>query len=1236
MMRVLLLITCLMFAACGGYRNKTHLKHELPSAGETAYLLQGDYDRGLELLSDELDKNPSVLTAFLKGDLLDAIGRPEEALISYFEALVIAHRTGQNPGAAVASATAVTAIRDRVERFETKYKQFLDSIEENPGKLHPEAWFQLMNLKFGLLRMKGMHDAANEVLKDMGCPQRWKAVGPVGPWTWKIFDHDERSIESVFKNEKYDLGAGRGIHLSRDLEAESCFLSVENPSMLLGGVTWIKTNFDVEKAGVRKMRLHTSEAVSLIVNGKEVLRRDPRKTYISRVSWIEVQLPAGRTEVVLKIASEREAPIVSLSMYNAADAVVNDIPYLNVYETLDDYSAPGEFYGKMKWSMWNDDMESARLFYLKAFKNVGREVPAALLSEAERIASDASMPADLAYEKARPMLVEALRQENRLWQAAVGLADREYRENRYIEALGILTDIKQQCPEEVSVLRRMAAIFFGRDWLAEAEETVEKIARLMPSACSTVDWKLASARKRLRFEEARNLAEQSVRCNVFSEYKLEELRRANDYEGAMIEADRLLALSTKSYSAALETAMSAIAAGNNESGIESLRRATQLAPTETGAAVALADALSVRGKKEEALSVLKESQKIPFAYLPALLDAEAAMKGQPLSADYRIDGRKALNEYLTENPQYNSSAAYVLDRAVYTVNNNGNVVMLVHCITHIKTDEAVEKHGELSIPEGANLLKAFTIKADGRVLEPQVVQGKDTLSMPDLESGDFIEYEYITSMYPNQLFPGGFDTERFYFQDFETAFHRTEMIVVLPKGMPFALDPRGDCPSVQEELKDNYKVLTWKTRNASPRSMEPLSPSASEFLPSIRVVAGATWENLFKRISEQLEGKDRIGYIVKEAVHEALHGIAVNDHKARKKALYYWVTKNIEPSKNMFEEAGHIIARKVGNRTRAFAAMLKAAGYSSRLALIMPAGEDETATALPSISRYYVLAAEVEGDGLVDLGSEFVPYGYLPALLRNRPFRYVDNGKTGSTDFGRFPLDTQDVEISFSLSDNGDVKGEIIEHLKGAAAAQWRESLEKIKASDQNRMFLSAYLSKILPGAELKSLDIKGLKDPESDLILKYEVAVLKFASLTDGKRMNFRLPFSENLAKQTGGVSSRNEALIVAMYSKKRVSVEIVLPPQWRPLQNFETDGKVNSEWGYATKTINTTKSSTQVESVSKTQVIQKVLKSKFEIDISAGRIPVEKYTEFLGFVKQADRVSDIKFELIPDEQSK
>lgn len=1234
-MRQLAILLMCFTSACGAFRADRTTVPTAPTLIEEAYLLDGDFDEAAALLHEAFDTSLTVQTAFLLGDLLDAVGRPEEALEKYFAALSVAHKSGDLPEAATASAMAVTAIRDRVERFYEKLDRFMETLNGTIGGLPPEAWFQLLNLKFGLLRTRGETDAAQRALVSLGCPIRWKSQGPSGPWVWSTFDDETAAAEKLSWPATVDLGLGRGPSTVRDVEADTCFVSAENPDMPIGGVTWVKTTLRIPRATKVRMRLQTAQAATVRLGGVEVMRRDPRAAYISKVSWVETAIPAGNIDVTVKLAGDGGLPSFSLSLFDTSGRPVFDAanPVLTAEKTADVQIAPldgtrphlevdgaeahlnlTQLFARMKCALWWDDMALARTLYQALRQNAQPDSPILLLNMAELVGADPSLPSDLAYEQARSYLKRALEAEPRLWEARIGLADRELDEERMVDAISLLEAGRTLCPEEVSILRRQATSFLSYGWSAEAETAISRIEQLMPSACSTLEWRLAAARRRFRFQDARAIAAKSVECDVYSDSLLEELRRAKDFAGAVAEANRLSALQPRNSFAALEVAKSALAAGRVENGVEAFRNALRMAPSQAGLVVALSDALRATGDERGAAAVLDTGMSAMFAAKGTLLESRAALENQVVLSEYRLDGLSVIEAYQKESPEYDAAAVYVLDRAVYLVDEMGGIVMLVHSIAHLKTDEAVESHGELSVPSGARILRARTVKADGRSLEPQEVSGKDSLSMPDLEPGDFIEYEYILSMYPNQLFPGGFDTERFFFQDFETGFHRTEIVLVAPDSIQIQTDPRGNCPEVEEERKGAYRVLTWKTRNASPHTSEPLSPAAVEFLPSIRVTAAASWEHLFARIRDQSADKNRLGYPVYAAVNVALKGMDGSNGSARRRALYRWVTRNIEPSRDMFEEASHIIARKSGNRARAFDAMLQAAGYASRLVLVMPGGEDETPNAVPSVKQFYLLLVENPEDGLIDLSNEFVPYGFLPGVLRNRPMRYVDSGELSRTGRGAEPKDIQDVKVSMRISENGDATGRVQEVLRGALAGDWRAIFEKNLAADYQRLFQSAYLSSAIPGARLVRLNIQGLESPDEPLRFEYDIVVPNFATAQGKEHLYLKLPFATNFSKQSGGLPKRSVPLVLSLHVSKTVDMEIELPDGFHAVPVDSPEQFISREWGSARRRI---------------LYSEKKIMTVFTTEVHVNRVPADKYPEFLTFSRTIDRASDIALKI-------
>jgi tetratricopeptide (TPR) repeat protein len=1233
MKRISTLIVCLLAAACGA-RQKAAMPGDESIKAEKTYLLSGDFDEAEKQFKKQLEVSPSTRTAFLLGDLQDVTGRPEEALESYFTALVIAHRSNDDPASATASAMAVTAIRDRIERFYDKLERFVQSIENTKGLLPDEAWFQLLNLRFGTARLRGKTEEAAAMLKELGCPTRFDVAGPVGPWIWYTFSSSRDELDKAVWPDAIDLGPGRGMSPIRDVKGDSCYIQLANPALPQGGVTWARTVALIKQAGPVFLRLQTDSAASLTINGQEVERRDPRNAYLPKTLWTKVTLPSGPAEIVVKVAGESASPSFSLAMFtdNGPPEFTTDsktpLPtsvkikpeaFDGIGRALQgeggSSDSPGGLYAKMKCAVWWDDMERARELVLKITGQ--SKTPSSILLQnlAEITGADPSLPADLAYEQARPFLKQALELEPRLYQARIGLSDREVEEERVLSAIALLEEGRTLCPEEVSILQRLASTFFSYGWNAEADDAIVHLEHLMPTACSTLDWKLIAARSRSRFDLARTLAEQSVQCDVFSENLQEELRRASDFQGAVAESNRLFSLHPRSALSALEVVKSDIAAGLPDESANAFRKALDLAPTESALVVGLSDAHLTAGKIDEAESVIRHGITSSFTSKTTLLDAEAALQGKPLLESFRLDGLSVIKEYRAATPQYDAAAVYVLDRAVYLVDEMGGIVTLVHSIAELKTDEAVEDHGELKIPDGAKLLRARTIKADGRVLEPQEVSGKDTLSMPDLAPGDFVEYEYVSFSYPNQLFPGGFDTERFYFQDFNTGFHRTEIVVVIPEGMPIQTDPRGNCPPMSEERLGNLRKLTWKTRNASPHPSFPLAPSAVEYLPSIRITSSASWDTIFARIRDQIAGKDRIGHVINDVVDSALKGIDKNDHAARRRALYRWVTTHIETSRDMFEEAGHIIARKSGNRARAFAALLKAAGYSSRLALVMPGGEDETKNAVPSVKSFYRLVVDVSGEGFVDLGSEFVPFGFLPDELRNRPLRYVDTGELSTTGAGTPAYDSQAIAVSIKIKETGDAALRIKETIQGDQAGQWREAIEKVLPSDYERLFQGEYVANVLPGAELIRLNIEGLNDQEASLIFDYDVVIPKFARAEENNKFLVHLPFSTDFSKQSGGLPTRTVPLVLSVHARRTVETTIEIPATFQLIPDTSFAETVRETWGIAERSI--------VASDSKVVIS---LKNEMNVD----RVPPEKYASFLSFVRKADQISMISLGMV------
>jgi hypothetical protein len=306
--------------------------------------------------------------------------------------------------------------------------------------------------------------------------------------------------------------------------------------------------------------------------------------------------------------------------------------------------------------------------------------------------------------------------------------------------------------------------------------------------------------------------------------------------------------------------------------------------------------------------------------------------------------------------------------------------------------------------------------------------------------------------------------------------------------------------------------------------------------------------------------------------------------------------------------------RKVGSRARLFAALLAAAGYSGRLAMVRPASEDRTESPVPSLALLDRIAVHVEGDDWVSLEQKGAPYGYLPPDLRVRPARYIDDGAETATDGGAVPTDVQRVVLELALEDDGSARGVITEELTGVLAAGWRSDLQEIPGAEIEKRFEESYLGEVIAGAALKSLRLEGLDDPEAPLRITYEIEIPRLGSRAD-RGLNVIVPFPITLLKRIGGLAERITPIVIQSRIEKTVNAAIELPPGFS-LRARESGGSIESEWGRARRVV---------------RLEDRIVEAEYRAQLAADRVEPDEYADFMVFARELDRLTRLEFEVVP-----
>jgi tetratricopeptide (TPR) repeat protein len=675
----------------------------------------------------------------------------------------------------------------------------------------------------------------------------------------------------------------------------------------------------------------------------------------------------------------------------------------------------------------------------------------------------------------------------------------------------------------------------------QAEQALARAAKIHPQNCDVLMAQRDLARERSqvgREDELTaaltkcpgtlglraTLAQQRQRIPEAIALYTEKLERAPD------EIDSMVAL------AAL-----AIAAGQWDDAIAWHEKMLAMAPYRAVSRLALADLHARANRPKEA----REQLGLALGQLPEnpRLHEIAEHLGMPDELmNWRVAGADAVASYRAalanaEVPE-GVSEVMLLDRQVSILYPTGGHRHIVHQMFHILSDQAIDAHGEFNQP-GVRLLTLHSIKPDGRVIEPEVIQGKEGVSLRDLEIGDIVEVEFSYSQSPDPALPGFFDLGRFRFQSPEIPFHRSELIVLVPQSMEgkVAVERRNAAPQAQRravELREGaYTELTFRAERVPRLGTEPNSRSMLDELPMVQVHSRMNVRDWLDGLAGQIRPAQRSN---PELRAKALELAAPYESTYDKvDAMWRWVMAEVEEAGDITTAATLTLAGRQGNRLMLLRAMFEQVGIESELWLlkdeygptVLPEGD-------PLVSSYdTVILAVNQGEGkpplLVSTASEVIPLGYLaPSYAGGKGLRVQlerDEGESGEIAVpDQMPKHRDrrrwDLEITVDAQGAGKVRGVL--ELTGIEAIQWRDAFDQIDEDRRPEVFIQAELARIIPGSgmDLDVLEVENEWDLELPLRMKFaahgrnlgvvqsgQLALLAAAVPIDQATMYVRLP---------------------------------------------------------------------------------------------------------------------------------
>jgi len=1204
----------------------------LTECGIEAYLVRGDFDAARKMLKMALERDRRDETAwFVLADMSDIQGHSTEAFDAYVKTLDIIRKDKAADAASAAAASAISdaaagalgAFVEKEPRFRKAISRMAGRIMSDPGNLSANAVFIILQLAAIEKRKQGFFDEEKKLLAASGSILDWKFSGPFGSLPFLELDRAFEPQNPGPWRRYYDLGPGRGRVATMDVDRNGRRINIISRRFSSGSF-YAASTIDIPGDVKAFIRLESTDPVILMIDDVEIYRRMTHEKYMPLVSRIPVFLPAGRHKVVLRIPCRYDSAWFALAVMDARGRAVagkstkgarSNYGYASASGVMEkDGKIPGDVFGLYTASLGalsDGDSFRARRMIDAILEQYGESGPVLLL-DAETVKKDPSLPVEEKDLRMRSSYSGALDERDDLWMAGVELALMEETAGRADNALRMLRETSKLNPDEPLVWSRLVMTALDSGWIPEAMEASEFLLDLAPDSCLAYRTAWALASKLGIAREMDRIARRLDKCDVASMMVAKRYETAGRWDDAYDEYVKAAARIPAAGSMAGSVSRSALGAGRIGKALEVLEEAGDDAALKRDPGGIVDLKFSLRGTQSAAAFALDSIATGPGPDFH-MRDMKNFLDGHAVMGSYGIDGERIMNEYRDSKPGYDSASVYVLDRAVYRIFEDGSRLIRIHQIVHLLSEEGVNRNGELFLPRGVRILTLRTIKPDGRIVEPQDIEGKDSISFPELAVGDFIESEYIHAFGPSPYYGGGFDTGRFYFQDFEHTFHRSEIYVIMPQDMEYELDPRGDIPPCDKKQMGTLKVVSWRVRGPGPATAEPMGPHKNEYLPSIRITAGVDWEKYALLLSDLMMDRHRVSPAVVEQARSIVRQATQDDVDTAGRLIYEWTVSNIEEENDLESAPSHMLSDKRGSRARLVYSLLRALGHDAGLVYINPFGTDETDTDVADSGRYRILAV-LAGKTLVWCGSQDAPYGFLPPALRNRP-AYVLGARPRRimTGPGSVPVDDRSVSIEISISSGGDTEARIRETLTGMHAIQWREAFRGISRRDWNRRFEENYLGSILRGAKLKDLDVIGAGDAYAPLVISYEAHLPGFAR-SQGQSLYVPVLYAVPLTGVFARQRYRETDLMVPATVHRSVKIHMDVGDDFRA---HALPGPVDIEGSFGSFRMEYSESDTGI-------------KLKRSLEISGGRIKPDAYEEFVNFCMQVDNAAGREIKLV------
>ena len=412
-------------------------------------------------------------------------------------------------------------------------------------------------------------------------------------------------------------------------------------------------------------------------------------------------------------------------------------------------------------------------------------------------------------------------------------------DSRNLDALELIGQARALGPSaSAALLQARVELALGVD--ARADASAAEAEKLLPGLCDAMALRADLAARRDAIADGNAMFDALEGCANTAPRQAEHLKSRGDVPGAIARFERLLSDDESHVPTVTVLAALYLSQRRFDDAVKLIDRTRLVWPRSAALLKILGDVQERAGRPKEALEARDAALAIDGADLSLRRIVERARTGKELLADQAISTDEALKAYQAAPGDEDAPGAYVLDAAAVRVYPDGSMIDRIHIIQKALDQSGLQDLAEVEVPQGAYILKMRTIKADGSILEPESIEGKDTISLPGVQPGDFVEYEYLMAHPTRGPAQPGFVASSFYFQIARQPNNWSTYKVFAPKGSGMKVDAHN-MDSPPPRVVGDEEAYIHEERRVAPYIPEPNGPpSGNEWLPFVSVGAGQT------------------------------------------------------------------------------------------------------------------------------------------------------------------------------------------------------------------------------------------------------------------------------------------------------------------------------------------------------------------------------------------------------------